>query len=377
MASLNDPHVSKGILTETQWDGGTEVLCYRLNGSNGSSLAVQELKLALCHWQPDWLSLQYVAFGYQKKGLPIGLARALMSLAPTGQWQIMIHEIWVGAFVGAPIKLRILGKIQQIILRHLLRVLRPAVICTQTVTHQRFLAKWGHSVKLLPLFGNIPVLTSEKVEVSSCSLLAPRLLQGAMPVSKSEAPMVAVLFGVIHPEWSPEPFISRWIEALEGSRRRPVLLLIGSCGQSDAQLRKLFSRYRERLTIKLYGKLSEQQVSQVLETAHFGLATTPWHLIGKSGSAAAMRDHGLTVVVCRDDWRPRGLVPEVGHQGFGDWVGPLPRLADSLTKDEIRGLVRQRSADSLAEAASRFLTDLEPSFGGACQMRHVPSRFAI
>jgi len=37
-----------------------------------------------------------------------------------------------------------------------------------------------------------------------------------------------------------------------------------------------------------------------------GLATTPLQIIQKSGSVAAMLEHGLTVLVNRDDWHLRG-----------------------------------------------------------------------
>ena len=40
--------------------------------------------------------------------------------------------------------------------------------------------------------------------------------------------------------------------------------------------------------------------------ADLGIASHPWALIGKSGAAAAMLEHGLPVLVPRDDWRLRG-----------------------------------------------------------------------
>jgi len=52
--------------------------------------------------------------------------------------------------------------------------------------------------------------------------------------------------------------------------------------------------------------LDATTLSHLLRAADFGLAPHPWALIGKSGAAAAMLDHGLPVLVPRDEWRLRG-----------------------------------------------------------------------
>jgi hypothetical protein len=62
-------------------------------------------------------------------------------------------------------------------------------------------------------------------------------------------------------------------------------------------------------------RLGEQpaaRLSELFNTADFGIATTPLALIGKSATVAAMFDHGLPVVVNRDDcpWPSAGAVDE-------------------------------------------------------------------
>jgi hypothetical protein len=47
------------------------------------------------------------------------------------------------------------------------------------------------------------------------------------------------------------------------------------------------------------GELSANEISRELQSADFGIAVSPHHLLGKSGAVAAMRDHGLPVVVNR------------------------------------------------------------------------------
>jgi hypothetical protein len=49
------------------------------------------------------------------------------------------------------------------------------------------------------------------------------------------------------------------------------------------------------------GKQPANRVSEFLQEADFGIATSPWELIGKSGTVASMLEHGLPVIVNRDD----------------------------------------------------------------------------
>jgi hypothetical protein len=51
------------------------------------------------------------------------------------------------------------------------------------------------------------------------------------------------------------------------------------------------------------GEQPAQRISELFNTVDFGIATTPLALIGKSATVAAMFDHGLPVVVNRDDCR--------------------------------------------------------------------------
>jgi len=51
------------------------------------------------------------------------------------------------------------------------------------------------------------------------------------------------------------------------------------------------------------GEQPAQRISELLNTVEFGIATTPLALVGKSATVAAMFDHGVPVVVNRDDCR--------------------------------------------------------------------------
>jgi hypothetical protein len=62
--------------------------------------------------------------------------------------------------------------------------------------------------------------------------------------------------------------------------------------------------YGARCALLDVGEQPVGMLSALLQNADFGIAASPWQLIGKSGTVAAMLDHGLPVVVTRDDFQP-------------------------------------------------------------------------
>ncbi|MBC8009655.1 MAG: hypothetical protein H7067_06130, partial [Burkholderiales bacterium] len=79
-------------------------------------------------------------------------------------------------------------------------------------------------------------------------------------------------------------------------------------GRAGAHATALLGVFRERgIAVTETGELDHASVSRLFATADFGIAPHPWALIGKSGAAAAMLEHGLPVLVPRDDWRLRGI----------------------------------------------------------------------
>ena len=55
----------------------------------------------LARIQPDWLSLQFVIYGYAKKGLPWRLAHRLGALCDSWRVHVMVHETWIGFMSAA------------------------------------------------------------------------------------------------------------------------------------------------------------------------------------------------------------------------------------------------------------------------------------
>ena len=90
-----------------------------------------------------------------------------------------------------------------------------------------------------------------------------------------------------------------------------------------------------------------------MQAADFGVAASPWSIIGKSGSAAAMLDHGLPVIVTRDDFRPRV------HAVQPPTTDPLVhRHDDTLEAKLAAGLPRRAPCASAPALAARLLRDM-------------------
>ena len=112
------------------------------------------------------------------------------------------------------------------------------------------------------------------------------------------------------------------------------------------------------------GELAFERVSQYLQNLDFGIAATPWVAIGKSSATAAMLDHGLPVMVTRNDSQPRGrLVIDPPSD-------PLLILADGDVSERfLAGLPRREPKHTARDLAEEFVRRMEqaksaPRFGG-------------
>jgi hypothetical protein len=357
MVSLCDTSAQEVALEEEQAAGDASVHCLRLPEAWSWVQRLEAVRNWLQEWRPEWTSLQFVPFGYQPKGLPWQLGAMLARLPGTPRWQMMFHELWVGAFAGAPWKLRLLGMAQRQLIRRLLCQLKPARVHTQARPHQQLLHLLGMQAANLPLFGNIRIQPDGAEE--GRRLIFSDLQEADPGPGDGSAWHIGGLFGVIHPEWRPEPFFKPWLQAAEKSGRQPLLVLIGRSGRSTEHLQALLQPYLPRLQVRRLGPLPDPVVSQVLQALDFGLATTPWQLREKSGSLAALRDHGLPIVLTRDDWRPRGVSadPEAPEADPGCFLAQADRPIP------FQKLKRRPPADTLPQVAARFLADLQ----GACK----------
>src|SRR5258708_22206609 len=63
-------------------------------------------------FSPDWISLQFVCFGFNSKGFVHDLVKPLSRICEGYRIHWMFHELWVGIDADARLKLRVWGWFQ-------------------------------------------------------------------------------------------------------------------------------------------------------------------------------------------------------------------------------------------------------------------------
>ncbi len=291
--ALNDYFVNT-VQTEKQASDGSDIQVYRIPGDWNRSKKKQYAKKWVENHNPEWLSLQFVLYSYNKKGLPFGLRSMLKDIAGDRKWHIMCHELWIGISSQSPLKEFFLGSIQKIILKRLLQALNPEIINTQIKLYQSLLNQLGFETQILPLFSNIPFHR----EVSK---LAEKLNINKVPLQKRA---VLILFGSIHPLAPVQQFASEAIAYFKKERYTNIsLCLIGRTGEEKYEWINVFES--KGFVINDLGEENIENISIALQKATIGLSTTPLYLIEKSGTAIAMRLHKLPIISVSKHWRPR------------------------------------------------------------------------
>jgi len=232
---------------------------------------------------PEWLSLQYVPFSFQEKGLPFGLGRQLAKLGKGRKWHVMFHELWVGMDDEASLKFKLWGRVQRHIIHTLLKKIKPKQIDTQTSLYQFFLQKMGYNADLLPLFGNVPVLMglTEK------------------PVKEKDS-LSIVFFGSIHPGAPVADFLDELLVYAETTQKKLQVLFVGRCGAYAEPW--IGACNRRNIPVISRGEQSLAEISAVLSDSDLGLSTTPYLLSQKSGTVSAMLEHQLPVISVSRAW---------------------------------------------------------------------------
>jgi glycosyltransferase involved in cell wall biosynthesis len=283
VVSINDKYTEKVMASSRGCELGTEIEWLRIPAKTRLVKKRQYLRSELNRFQPDWISLQYVPYSYNDKGVPLWLLYCLYSASSMARWHWMTHELWVDP--DACLRNRLIAPLQKLLLKSLSTILKPAVVQTSNEYYVDQLKSIGISASILPLFSNIKVENQDYIGEQAHSGL--RL----------------ITFGSIHAEWRPEILITKLKKLAQKHNLKPLTFVsIGHAGAYGERIWQDLSRENpEWLRFEKLGKLTASQVSLQLQRADFGITTTPSHLLGKSGSVAAMLAHKLQVIVPRLD----------------------------------------------------------------------------
>jgi hypothetical protein len=322
LVALNDPFV-QGVL-----DRENEI---RLGAGTPWKERVRLAAGRVRTFSPDRVSLQFVCYGFHPRGIDFALPQRLRDSFGGRIDHLMFHELWVGEGDGSGLKTRLLGMLQRRMIGRILDGLRPTVIHTSNGCYAARLKAAGALAEILPLFGAIPLVGSPD---------EPERAFGADGMFRGG------IFGTLHPVWPPEPLLAR----LMGLPGRIVIEHAGRIGDGERLWRELERRYAGRIEWIRRGEMSPEQLAAWHGTLDFGVATTPWDIIGKSASAAAMLEHGLPVVVNRDDVHFKGW-REPGSQR-------LILAGDDLV-ERLKRCGRGTAESRLESVTDRFLESLD------------------
>ncbi len=325
LLALADRHVSDSLIEGAGPDVGIMRLPFTMPWPARVRAATQFIRSS----PPDWVSLQFVPYSFHKKGLVGTLVRAMPALVGSARLHVMLHEIWIDG--GTFWRRRLVSAVQR---RAILRLCRlpHALIHTSNRTYQQVLRERGVRAGVLPLFGSIPIAGSD-----ATTWLA-RLLTAAGCDALSgprEDWWLFTLFGTLHPVWPPLPLLTDLQAAAAAAGKRIALISVGRLGAGERLWNETSAAHAARIPMLRLGEQPAKRISELLQTVDFGIATTPLTLIGKSATVAAMFDHGLPVVVNREDccWQapptndPRevALVIRMGRD-FGERLRHASRL---------------------------------------------------
>jgi glycosyltransferase involved in cell wall biosynthesis len=320
LLSLNDQWVAEAVQEAAQ---------LRLGTSMPWPDRVNAAQAFLAQNGPEIVSLQFVPYSFHPAGLNFALPQILRAIIGQKHVQIMFHEIWIGSQKGVPLQIKVLGFCQRRIIQGMVKTLACRTIHASNLVYTRLLTRYGIHAVQLPLFGNVPVV------------------EQGNETRRNDVVLSLGLFGSIHPEWNPDEMLSE-IRKLG----RPIRLShVGRIGPGESVWADLSERYQSEIEFCRLGEQSLDYISRFFGCLDFGVATTPLSLIGKSGSIAAMLDHGLPVIVNRDDVHFRGITE----------MAPISDLLIPVDESFLRRLdtvKRQPPRPQLPAVAAQFLKDI-------------------
>ena len=331
IVAINDKF-SKQIVNDSYTIENEQFKVLRLPVALADTEKFEFAKKYVLEFDPEWLSLQYVSFSFHPKGLPVGIGKKLRQLGEGRKWHIMFHELWVGMELGVSKKELIWGRLQRIFIYSLIKTLKPKAVQTHTLLYLMQLEKLGVKTEYFPLFGNIPV-TGREVE------------------KNNKDKLFVVLFGGIHPG-APVKDIATEIAACSKLLNQKICIVFA--GRNGAELKTWQSALETAgVEYQVLGELPTNEVSNLLKKASYGLSTTPLALAEKSGSIAAMVEHGLQVLCVRNEWRS-GVKDSVYpiNNVMGYEPGKLAEFFNRAKKDV-------KPSNTILDSANVFLKLLE------------------
>ncbi len=290
--ALNDPFVSE-ITKEERKSHNTGYWVVRIPSFFSSREKIKIVEEWINSLAPEWVSLQYVGFGFNKYGLPLEMLRLKKSLA-SSNLHIMFHELWCGTARESKIKEKILGNFQKLLISKMYASLNPRQVFTNTQTSLNNLRKIGVRSRLIPVFSNIP--TEEKASDEQWHQILESKGLHSITANKEDW-LILGFFGTVYHYMSIKNLIHSAAKAAVGLGKKIGILSIGhGRGQEIGKMAK--DAHASHFQT---GALDSSQVNRCMNLVDLGVVTTRIDGLDKSGSAIAWLERGIPVIISSED----------------------------------------------------------------------------
>jgi glycosyltransferase involved in cell wall biosynthesis len=285
--SLFDNHATS-FSDESQEIDGTPILVNRIVFSTSNNQRYIWSQDVLNNFKPEWISLQFVPYSFNPRGLPFWLPSFLKKLRGNHQWHIMFHELWIGMDWNTTFKSKCIGLLQKRLILKILKRKEKIIINTQTDLYQSKIATLGYNAQLLPLLSNI-IKNSDSLKISTDAM-----------------ELKFCIFGSIHHGAPVEKFIHelKQVLLLSNEKRALKFIFIGNCGVALEDWKQVLSA--NSINFEITGFVSDEEISVLLSSCQYGISTTPYILCQKSGTVAAMFNHEIPVLCVARNWKVNG-----------------------------------------------------------------------
>ncbi len=256
----------------------------RLSSKRSWKIRRTDAKSFVKDFQPDIVSLQFVPFSFQDKGLPFFLLRWLKGLSQHPlRWHVMFHELWVADSKAHSARKYVMRELQKMIIKSLLKKLDCQLVHTSNSYYQGMLQRIGFGTQIVPIFSNLPKSGNKRV---------------IDLINNRSSKLIAIFFGHLQPNNAISKKIFRLAKMVENQLSKKLEIVhIGNNRnpQTQALLQKISDE--TAIVIHFVGFLDADSAADVIAGADVGLSSYYPDLIQKSGSISSLLYNGLPVIL--------------------------------------------------------------------------------
>ncbi|WP_114937392.1 glycosyltransferase family 1 protein [Mucilaginibacter endophyticus] len=287
LVALNDRHINE--LTE---DSTNNFGITRFPKSMPEQERHKAFQTVLDAFNPDWLSLQYVCYSFEKRGITFNLVKQLKKVKIKANVHIMFHEIWIGESNESTFKDKITGFFQRLAISALVKTLKPAGISTSNSFYRNCLAKAGIEANKIPIFSNMPIGNPSGRKIYE-------QLPTEVQSNRSDY-VLATFFGGFHYRDQLDSKLIRLAQHVsQEMKKKLVITHVGKSSGIDEQFERLAQTTKIPMTV--LGTWDAQDIADYFSLCDVSLANHPLVLFEKSGSIAAALYNKCPVIVLRDN----------------------------------------------------------------------------